>query len=238
MIEPSYMDELVYDDHTHTYRVNGRLIPHITEIVPSDYSHVPPEHLERARQRGTAVHKATELYDQGLLDWSTLRPNIEPYLEAWIKACAEYEIEFELEDIERRLYHPIDRYGGTGDRPRAWITPPGKHRRLATIEIKSIARMDENVGLQTAGQQRCENYRARILGILETVDRWGIQLKDDGNFFPAHYTDKRHERIFLSYATTLNWEVHLGKRKYAVQGSRVKSASSNGHATARSNGTR
>jgi hypothetical protein len=227
IVEPAYMDELVYDAKSHTYRVGGRLIPHITEIVPSDYSHVPPRVLEKARQRGTAVHRATELYDQGLLNWSTLDPRLVGYLEAWVKARAEYEIEFEFADIERRLYHPIDCYGGTGDRPRAWITPPGKHRRLATIEIKSIAKMDENVALQTAGQQRCENYRARALGIPETVDRWGIQLKRNGKYFPVPYTDKRHERVFLSYTTTLNWEVLHGKREYAIQGTRVQSGAGN-----------
>lgn len=231
MKEPDYMDELTYDDRSHTYRLRGRLIPHITEIVPSDYSHVPPEHLERARQRGTAVHKATELYDLGTLNWSTLDPKVEPYLEAWALAKVEYELEFADHDIERRLFHPIDCYGGTGDRPRCWITPPGKHRRLATVEIKSIAKMDENVGLQTAGQQRCENYRARKLGIAETVDRWGFQLKKDGTYFPAQYSETCEERVFLSYLIALNWEVKHGKKSYADASQRtVGSSSGNGSA--------
>lgn len=226
--ESDYMDQLVYDDRTHTYRVDGRMVPHITEIVPSDYSHVPPLKLEIARQRGSAVHKATELYDLHLIDWTTLDPKVTPYLEAWVKALLEYEIEFELHDIERRLYHPLDRYAGTGDRPRCWIRPPGinQRRRLTTLEIKSIARMDENVGLQTSGQQRAENYRARILGIPEVEDRWGCQLKKDGTYKMFHYTDMRHERVFLSYLTTLHWEVYLGKKSYAIQG--VRNGASNG----------
>lgn len=237
MNEPAYMDEMVYDDKSHTYRVDGRLVPHITEIVPSDYSHVPPEHLEKARQRGSAVHKYTELYDLGTLPWTKLDQRLVPYLEAWIKALDEYQLEFEPVDVERRLYHPIDRYAGTGDRPRCWITPPGavSRRRLATLEIKTIAKMDDPlqcVGLQTAGQRRCENYRARALGIPETEERWGCQLREDGTYKMYPYTDKRHERVFLSYLTVLNWEVLHGTRKYAVQGSRVGS-SNNGNGNRR-----
>jgi hypothetical protein len=223
IVEPDYMADLVFDPQTHTYRVRGSLRPHITEIVPSDYSHVPPRNLERARLRGSAVHKATELYDLKTLDWCVKeimgQPflKLEPYLLAWIKAVNEYEIEFEPCDVERRLYHPIDLYTGTGDRPRAWIKPPNQRRRLATIEIKTIAKMDDAVGLQTAGQQRAENYRARVLGIPETVDRWGIQLRKDETFKAYHYNSRHHEQVFLSYLCTLNYEVSQGKRKYAIQ---------------------
>lgn len=220
--EPEYMADLVFDPKTHVYRVNGRIKPHITEVVPSDYSHVHPDVLEKAQQRGTAAHKATELYDLGTLNWSKLDPKVTPYLEAWVKAINDYEIEFEPEDVERWLYHPLHGYAGTGDRPRAWIKPPNQKRRLSTVELKTIARMDENVALQTGGQQCAENYRARALGIAETEDRWAFQLRADGTYGkPCHYTDKRHERIFLAYLHTLLWEVEHGKRKFAVQGSRV-----------------
>lgn len=227
--EPPYMIDLEYDDRTHTYRVKGRLVPHITEIIPSDYSHVPPKHLEKARQRGSVVHKLTELYDLHKLDWSSVGPELIPYLEAWVKAILEYEIEFEPEDVERRLYHPIHGYAGTGDRPRCWITPPGpvSRRRLSTLELKTIAKMDENVALQTGGQQCAENYRARQLGIPETEDRWGCQLKSNGKFVMVPYEGKHHERVFLSYLTTLKWEVEHGKKKFAVQGVRSV-ASGNG----------
>lgn len=212
--EPAYMEALTFDAATHRYRVGDRFVPNITLIVPSDYSHVRPDVLEKARQRGHAVHKATELYDLGVLDWSTLDPKVEPYLVAWISFLADYECEFEPYDIERLLYHPIDHYAGTGDRPRLWLRPPGagQTRRLVTLEIKSIAKMDLNVGLQTAGQQRCENHRSRSLGIPETTGRWGVQLQSSGKYRAIEYTDKRHERIFLAYKTTMDWEAAIGKR--------------------------
>lgn len=221
LIEPYYMQSLVFDAPTHTYRVSGLLVPHITEIVPSNYDHVPPDRLEIARLRGTAVHKATELYDLRRLNWLTFDQRLNGYLEAWIKFKNTYEVEFEDCDVERRLYHPVYRYAGTGDRPRSWVCPPGINRRrvLTTIEIKSIAKMDENVDIQTAGQFCAENYRARKVGLPEIEERLGVQLKPDGNFKAIFYDEhKLKERVFLSYLTTLNWEVQHGKRRYAIQG--------------------
>lgn len=219
MTEPGYMSELTFDEPTHVYRVARQIVPHITEIVPSDYENVLPAVLANAARRGKAAHKATELYDLRTIDWAAVTDEIMPYLAAWILAKEEYQLEFDDYDVERRLYHPIHKYAGTGDRPRAWITPPGpvSRRRLATIEIKTIAKMDENVGLQLAGQQCAENYRARALGIEETVERWAFQLKSDGTYSAVPYTNKHHERVFLSYATCLKWEVQLGKRQFAIQ---------------------
>jgi hypothetical protein len=213
--EPDYMAMLTFDEATHTYRVNGSIVPSVTQVIPSDYSHVHPRVLEKARQRGHAVHKATELYDKGTLDFATLDPQIEPYLVAWDKFKLDYEFESDPYDVERRVYHPVDRYACTGDRPRCYIRPPGcgHDKRLAVVEVKSIAKMDLNVGLQTAGQQRAENYRARAMGIPETVDRWGVQLKSDGTYRAHHYEDKRHERVFLAYLLTVQWELAIGKRK-------------------------
>lgn len=223
IIEPAYMRDLQFNASTHLYRVEGRITPHITEIVPSDYSHVLPHVLEKARIRGQLAHKATEEYDLGIIDWSKLQDDIALRLAAWIKARDQYEIEFEPEDVERRLYHPIDNYAGTGDRPRVWMKPPNQKRRLACIELKTIAAMDTkdealgSVNLQTAAQMRAENYRARTLGIPEIEDRWGFQLRKDGSFFPMQYRNPRAERVFLAYLTVLHHQVLTGKKQYAVQ---------------------
>lgn len=221
--EPDYMLNLVFDAATHTYRYAGNLVPHITEIVPSDYSHVNPRVLERARVRGHRVHHLTELFDKKLpIDWALVAAwQIEGFLNSWLNCCHDYEIEFEPEDVERKLFHPIAGFAGTGDRPRAWIKPPNQKRRLATIELKTIAKMDENVELQVGGQRYAENHRARALGIPEIDEGWGIQLKGDGTYGkPCHYTSKRPTIVFLSYLDCLKWEIQHGKRQLAIQGQR------------------
>lgn len=229
MVEPDYMSGLIFEQASHTYRVNGRLVPHITEVIPSNYDHINPAVLEKARQRGHVAHKLTELYDLHRLDWSKVDEDVLPRLQAWIKARIEYEIEFEDQDIERRLYHPLDGYAGTSDRPRAWIKPPNQKRQLVTIELKTIAKMDDNVQMQVASQVRAENYRARTLGIPEVEGGCAFQLKANGDFKFYPYSElKYYERTFLNYLGVLKHEVRIGKRQYAVQGVRVGASNGKG----------
>lgn len=57
---------LEYDDDTHTYIVDGVIVPSVTQVLKVKfggmYDSVAPEVLKRAGERGTAVHKAIEDY--------------------------------------------------------------------------------------------------------------------------------------------------------------------------------
>lgn len=203
------ISNLTFVDHGHIYRYDGRIVPHITGVVPSDYSHVPPKILANACRRGSEAHKVTEDYDRGILDWTRLTLEMEPYLDGWVKFLKEFDIHFEQEDIERPLYHPVYNYAGRGDRPRAWVRDV-----LSTIEIKTVAQMDEKVGYQTAAQQMAENYRSRLFGIPETVERWGVQLRKNGKPYPIKYEKRSDSAVFLAHLTILKEDVSLGRRTF------------------------
>lgn len=210
---PDYMDGLTYDDGPHVYRMNGRYVPHITGIVPSDYSHVPARILKRAQVRGTDVHKLVEHYILQTPAWpDLLTPELEPYLESWIKAEQLLDIHVEPEDVERILYHPEDGYAGRGDLPRCYV-----QGKLSTLELKTIARMTANVDLQTAGQRRAENYRARYLGLPEVEERWGLQLRKDGSMSLGkncfqYQNHKAAEFAFVAKLVSLKWDLaHQGE---------------------------
>ena len=57
---------LEYDDDTHTYIVDGVIVPSVTQILAASfgnkYENVNKEVLSRAAARGTAIHKAIEEY--------------------------------------------------------------------------------------------------------------------------------------------------------------------------------
>lgn len=57
---------LEYDNDTHTYLVDGIIVPSITQILKvrfgGKYAGVDKDTLQRAAQRGTDIHKAIELY--------------------------------------------------------------------------------------------------------------------------------------------------------------------------------
>lgn len=63
---------LEYFDDTHTYLYEGLMLPSVSRILgmkyKNEYSSVPPAVLNNAAQRGTAVHKAIENYNNSGYD--------------------------------------------------------------------------------------------------------------------------------------------------------------------------
>ena len=63
---------LEYFDETHTYLYEGLMLPSVSRILgmkyKNEYSNVPPAVLNNAAQRGTAVHKAIENYNNSGYD--------------------------------------------------------------------------------------------------------------------------------------------------------------------------
>ena len=88
---------LELNSETHTYSVNGSIVPGVTEILSAqgmiDLWGIPVFQLQRARDLGKAVHSTCEYFDKGILKISTLDEGIVPYLKAWIKFLKENEVE-------------------------------------------------------------------------------------------------------------------------------------------------
>lgn len=63
---------LEYFDDTHTYLYEGLMLPSVSRILgtkyKNEYASVPPAVLNNAAQRGTAVHKAIENYNNSGYD--------------------------------------------------------------------------------------------------------------------------------------------------------------------------
>lgn len=63
---------LEYFDETHTYLYDGLMLPSVSQILGAmfrnEYASVPPAVLNNAAQRGTAVHKAIENYNNSGYD--------------------------------------------------------------------------------------------------------------------------------------------------------------------------
>ena len=63
---------LEFFPETHTYLYDGLMLPSVTQILSvrykNDYASVPPAVLNNAAQRGTAVHKAIENYNNSGYD--------------------------------------------------------------------------------------------------------------------------------------------------------------------------
>ena len=66
---------LEYDDDSHTYLVDGVIVPSVTQVLKVKfggiYESVAPEVLKRAGERGTAIHKSIEDYCTRGIDLGT-----------------------------------------------------------------------------------------------------------------------------------------------------------------------
>ena len=127
------MAKLLFFDTGHKYTLDGEELPSVSEVTRfisrEVYGDIGQYNLDRAAERGTAVHKATEILDKyGTVEIST---DIEPYIKAYIMFRKEHDCKWEL--IEAARYDPDRRYAGTLDRLG---TVDGE---LAIVDIKTTA---------------------------------------------------------------------------------------------------
>jgi hypothetical protein len=193
---------LTFDEKSHSYFWKGVRVPGVTSILQpvQDYSMVNADVLLAAQQRGTAVHRMTELYDQDDLDEDFLELGMLPYLKAWKNFRANSG--FVPDSIEQRMYHPGLKYCGTPD--RAGLID----RRRAVLDIKSMFTPGSPViGLQLAAYK--ELYNVNTMGG-KIEDRYALHLRHDGTYRLFPYTDPTDWTVFVSLLNLMNWKAKNG----------------------------
>jgi len=108
-------DGLVFDEAHHIYTLNGIVLPSVTQIMTplreSNYGGIPEYVLQRAADRGTAVHQAIDIYlDYGVID---IDPRYSEYVDAFLKWMG--EVNPTIIATEQAIYHPSMMYCGTAD---------------------------------------------------------------------------------------------------------------------------
>ena len=192
---PTLAAGLTFVDHSHTYIVNGRVLPSVTQVLDDnqlrmDTSAITFGVLERARQRGVAVHAATHYDDDGTLDERTLDPEVAPYVEAWRQFKRERGVT--IRELERRYAHAVFGYGGTIDRV---ALAPGR-RSPIVIDIKT----GDQTGVAYQLAAYAELYRA-VTGA-PLVDRWSVRLWPDRQV-PYSVTEFREARDWRRFRAAL-----------------------------------
>lgn len=180
---------LTFDHASHTYRFNGDIVPSVTQCLKTggviDYSMIPQEVLQRAAIRGTAVHKACELFDLDTLDESTLDAEVGAYLKGY-KAFLR-DTGFQPARIEERIFHPQYKYAGTLD-------------RTGTLKGQ-LALVDFKTGIMLDGHRAQLAAYAMALPMPRRYRRFGLQLTSEGTY-------KIHE--FPIRDLSLDFNVFLG----------------------------
>lgn len=186
---------LTFDAPTHTYTLNGRRLPSVTQVLQLvvDYSRVPADVLEAARVFGSHVHEACDLFDRGQLDWMSLDPALVPYVEAWRQFCLDSGAIVIASEI--RLFHEKLRYAGTADVVLAW------NGKIVIPDRKSTAVVPPSVGAQTAAYAKA--YQAMHGG--REPERRCIQLNPDATYRVHAKRDAADWSLFLSCLNVHNF---------------------------------
>ena len=162
-----------FDASRHIYRVDGVIVPSVSEITEClhkmAYRDAPPDLMEYAAARGTAVHEATEK-----LDWNgevQVNGTIAPYLKAYAKFLEAKQPEWDL--IEHRVNKGLE-YAGTLDRY-------GKFNgAYCILDIKTTSRITREIkAVYTAAQNL---YRRALESWLPVEKLWILQLKQDETY--------------------------------------------------------
>lgn len=203
---------LTFDEQSHTYFWNGRVVPNVTKIIShlTSYDHIPADRLEVARQQGVAVHRMAELHFKGTLDLAALYSEeaqawLIPHYEALMRFIDESG--FEVWAAERRMYHPSLGYAGTPDlvglAPRLKsIKGPG------LFDIKRSFFGGPAIGLQTVAYTRIWNdVEAKKQKDLRIPDghRFALQLRNDGSYRLNQYEDTDDQVAFLACLQQHHW---------------------------------
>lgn len=187
--------------HTYTLHTPGggqRVLPSVTGILRTvgliNFDGVPSGILEKARDRGTRVHKAAQYLTEGTLDWATVDDSERGYVEAYARFLATSQLRVLAQEV--RLWHPSYAIAGTTDAVGWWDGRP------AVADLKS-----GNPDLVAARYQLA--FYAMMLREsppLEWIDvttstpitRISIAVRKDGTFRADVYTDPRDHQIAMA----------------------------------------
>lgn len=107
---------LSFNEDAHEYQINGEVIPSVSEVIRfisrEVYGDVVQSVLDNAADRGTRVHKATQMLD--VVHDVECDEDIVPYVQAYVQFLRDHKPKWEL--IERSMYNPNLMYGMTVDR--------------------------------------------------------------------------------------------------------------------------
>lgn len=179
-----------FEPVTHTYRVDGRRVPSVTQVLASqnDWSHINALVLEAKAQLGRDVHHALHLLAHGHLDWRSLDGAVAPYVRSGQRFLHEYGrggitvLGAEVPVASRTLgvAGTLDLYGhATLD------DGPPTRSRWRTYEVfvdwKIAEVMPSTVGAQLAAYQKLydETFRPRSKARFATK-RLCVRLSPDG----------------------------------------------------------
>lgn len=184
------LNELEFEEVTHTYRLDGIVIPSVSTIMEplatAKYAGISEATLGRAADKGTTVHNSIENYIKFEFEDIPVehRGYFEGFLDWWnnnyVRVVAS----------EARVYHKILRYGGTID-ILAYVNGV-----LTLVDIKTTSALSD----MTCGVQLEAYTQALKSHGIKIEKKMILHLKKDGKYTERYFelNDAARWRVFGS----------------------------------------
>ena len=199
--------KLVFDEDTHTYKVDGKPLPSVTDIcsVLESYKDISPEVLRQAARRGSLIHEYTQLIDYGVpVEDLEIEPELAGYVLAYVRFLRDYKPTWEM--VEQPLFSLELGYAGTLDR---YGTIDGQP---TFVDIKSVYAVTRPLRITWAAQ--LAGYR-KLHGKTESR-LLNLVLCKDGTY-KLYYAEDSERRYGFNAAdlfdTLLDMKKLLGGKK-------------------------
>lgn len=168
------MATLLFFDDSHTYTVDGEPVPSVSElcrfISREVYKDIQQFRMDNAAERGSSVHKATEILDK--YGKCEVTEDIEPYLRAYLAFRKDHDCQWQK--IEFATHHPEKLYAGTLDRYGTVDGVP------AIVDIKSCAVVDP--AHRTLYTAQLNLYRRMLPADMPVEKLYVLHLKKDATY--------------------------------------------------------
>ena len=188
---------LEYIDETHTYIYNGIVLPSITQVLKvkfgNKYDGIPKEIMERAAEKGTALHKAIEDYEkQGIESAVPELRNYKFLKRAYKFECIDNEVPIVLfQEGEAVACGRLDLVLKEGDKIGL-----GDIKRTATLDKEYLA---YQLNLYRIAYQQCYGQNIEFLR--------GIHLRNDiRKYISLPINENLAETILNDYKRSVNNE--------------------------------
>lgn len=196
------MSEFLFDEATHTYTLDGVVIPSVTEIcAPITCGKYPPVGaVQQAAARGSRVHELCALYDMDALP-DEIETELVGYVKAWAAFCRDYKPVWQY--IERPMYGEMNGnkllgFAGTLDRIG---TIDGLTR---VVDIKTAATLDRPARIslccQMAGYECLCDFNKVPIAFDSGM---GVQLFSSGSY-RVHLMDAIEQKYEFNGGTLLH----------------------------------
>lgn len=183
-----------FNPDTHEYFLADKPLLSVTRVLERAGLVSYPSATDYHKERGTFVHRASEMVDRGTLDWAALDPVLIPYCEAYRKFVEEARPEIVLS--ETPMYHGTYLYAGTFDR---------------VIRLNGITSLiDLKTGSPhpaTALQVAAYSELVRVNADIVCSKHFVLHLRDDATYKLQEINDvKRNFRVFLAALSVARWK--------------------------------